>query len=161
MGVSFNDKEIINLINEPKIVEATLKDFFDGLKEKKGHREYDYTILRGDGSCFKIKLRQSVENTLDFSAIIGFVPQNSNSWFILKRYNGKSHKHTNRLEKEEEFYDFHIHVATERYQNIGSKVEHYAEKTDRYTNLRGALRCLFDDCNVSLPNETQIELFND
>ena len=54
------------------------------------------------------------------------VPQ-SNRVFRLRRYNGKSHEHTNPIEKEI-FYDFHIHTATERYQVLENKKEDtYAE----------------------------------
>lgn len=51
-----------------------------------------------------------------------------------------------------------IHLATERYQNSGRKEEAYAEVTDRYSNLRGALKCLIEDCKVSLKENPQISL---
>jgi len=40
----------------------------------------------------------------------------------------------------------------------GRKEEFYAEITDRYSNLRGALRCLIDDCDVSLKENPQAKL---
>lgn len=81
-----------------------------------------------------------------------------NRIFLLKRYNGKSHRHRNILEKSVRFYDFHIHTATERYQLASRKEEFYAEITDRYSDLRGAFRCLIEDCNVSLKQNPQIQL---
>ena len=54
--------------------------------------------------------------------------------FRLRRYNGRSHQHTNKIE-EITFYDFHIHTATERYQDAGYAEEHFAEVTDRYVDF--------------------------
>ncbi len=47
-------------------------------------------------------------------------------------------------------------MATERYQEIGAREDAYAEVTDRYHNLDGALRCLFDDAGFDVPPETQL-----
>jgi hypothetical protein len=44
----------------------------------------------------------------------------------LRRHNGKSHEHTNQIEAGA-FYDFHIHRATERYQELGMREDAYAE----------------------------------
>lgn len=49
-------------------------------------------------------------------------------------------------------------LIKERYQLAGRKEEFYAEITDRYSNLRGALRCLIEDCNVSLKENPQTKL---
>ena len=76
----------------------------------------------------------------------------------MRRYNGKSHEHTNPLEGET-FYDFHIHMATDRYQRTGNREDTYAEVTDRYTGLDEAVSCLAEDCNVILPDESQMQLF--
>lgn len=81
------------------------------MKDKNGHKEFDYTIPRKDGSAFYLKLRQSRKNPLDFSAILGYSPKELNSVFKLTRYNGKSHEHRNVLDKEPAFYEFHIHKA--------------------------------------------------
>jgi hypothetical protein len=35
------------------------------------------------------------------------------------------------------FFDFHIHYATQRYQDAGRKEESYAEGTDRYSTSEG------------------------
>ncbi|MGR3293571.1 MAG: hypothetical protein ACUZ9M_06090 [Candidatus Scalindua sp.] len=68
--------------------------------------------------------------------------------FKLRRHNGKSHEHSNKLEGVK-FYDFHIHFATQRYQDEGRKEESYAEVTDRYSDIKEALNCLLEDCNIS------------
>lgn len=155
MKITLTNEDIEVLIKEEKVINLEFEEIFARMKEKNGHKEFDYTIVREDGSSFYLKLRQNRRNPLDFSAILGFSPKELNTVFKLIRYNGKSHEHRNVLEKEPVFYDFHIHKATERYQLAGRKEEFYAEITDRYSNLRSALRCLIDDCNVSLKQNPQ------
>jgi hypothetical protein len=39
----------------------------------------------------------------------------------------------------DKFYDFHIHLATERYQKTGQyRPEHFAEPTNRYSDIHSA-----------------------
>lgn len=102
--------------------------------------------------------RRSDFNPLDFSVILAYRFPASNQVLRLKRYNGKSHEHTNPIEREK-FYDFHIHTATERYQRTGNKEDTFAEATDRYSNLDEATKCLFDDCNFEVPESPLGELF--
>jgi hypothetical protein len=52
----------------------------------------------------------------------------------LRRHNGRSHEHTNQIEAST-FYDFHIHMATERYQELGMREDAYAEATDRFGDM--------------------------
>lgn len=82
----------------------------------------------------------------------------SNILFRLRRYNGK-HEHTNKIEKEN-FYDFHIHKATERYQNLGFDEDGYAEKSAGYNTIHNAIDCLIKDCNIILPEDSQMKLFH-
>jgi hypothetical protein len=160
MDVILTDSEIKTLISQPKKILLEFDDCFDGMKPKKGHTEFDYTINNSDGSCFIVKLRQSIHNGLNFSAILAYRLVNTNTLVILTRYNGKNHYHRNPIEKTAPFYDFHIHLATERYQSIrGRKAEHYAVKTDRYSSLREAFECLISDCNVSLNQGIQLNMF--
>jgi hypothetical protein len=69
----------------------------------------------------------------------------------LRRYNGKSHVHGNRIEGTT-FYDFHIHTATERYQLLGSREDTFAEPSRLFTNLSLALDCLVQDCGFEGAN---------
>jgi hypothetical protein len=69
-------------------------------KEKKGHRELEINIEGADQSRFRIIFRQSKFNRLDFSVILGYVIPNTNQVLRLRRYNGKSHEHTNKIEQE-------------------------------------------------------------
>jgi len=158
MELFLSDIEIQAFIEERKQLAATPEELFLNMKEKKGHRGFDHIIPRTDGSSFVIKVRISKENALDFSAILGYCPQNSTKLFLLCRYNGKSHEHKNTLEQEDSFYDYHIHKATERYQREGAKEEHYAETTNRYSTVQEALNCLMNDCNIEMPPSSQLHL---
>jgi len=72
----------------------------------------------------------------------------------LVRYNGSNHEHRNPLEGGQLIqFKCHIHRATQRYIEMGDKAEKYAETTDRYTNLDGALECLLLDCNIVRPDD--------
>jgi len=59
------------------------------------------------------------------------------------------------------FYDFHIHQATERYQDIGSREDAFAEPTDRYADLQSALRCLLTECGFEPPEVPDPPLFKE
>lgn len=145
MTVIFTDNEIVDLVQESKPLS---KQPHIILKEKSGHKEQEIEIVGENGNRYVIILRESAYNQLDFSAILGFYIPQTNNRFLLKRYNGKSHLHSNPLEGKESFYDFHIHEATERYQKAGFRAEHYASPTNRYNTLEQALECLYSDCNV-------------
>ena len=76
----------------------------------------------------------------------------------LRRYNGKSHRHSNPMEGDR-FYDFHIHTATERYQLSGNREDTYAVSSDRYASLEEAIDCLLEDCAFVLPQGHQADIF--
>ena len=99
-------------------------------------------------------------NILDFSIILAVCPAGSNQLFRLRRHNGKSHEHTNQIEAST-FYDFHIHMATERYQELGMREDAYAEATDRFGDFDGALRCLLDDGGFEMPADPNLRLFDE
>jgi len=158
MEVFLTDIEIQDLITERKVMTVVPAELLRNMREKRGHRGSEHIIIRPDDSSFIIKIRVSNENTLDFSAIIGYSPPNSSKLFLLRRYNGKSHEHKNKLEGELAFYNFHIHSATERYQREGTKEEYFAEETDRYSTVQEALNCLIADCNITQPLNPQLQL---
>lgn len=80
-----------------------------------------------------------------------YCPRDTNQLFRLRRHNGRSHEHTNKIEGDK-FYEFHIHIATERYQDLGVREDSYAEPTDRFTDLGGAIDCLLADCGFDRRN---------
>jgi len=90
--------------------------------------------------------REGMED--DFSCGISWLAPNGET-LTLKRYNGPNHNHPNHLEKEELGYESHVHIATEKYIKANRKAEGFAEKTDRYETVEGALHCLVTDCNIS------------
>lgn len=156
MSYYFTDDEINALITEEKTHTGTIHDIMN-FKESDGHKRTSFDIIRPDESRFIIKLRQNVNDMNDFSAIIAFQEKGNNRDFKLRRYNGKSHEHSNKLEGAK-FYDFHIHFATQRYQDEGRKEESYAETTDRYSDIKEALNCLLKDCNVKIKKDRQMDL---
>lgn len=157
VNIQFTDAEIDALIREEKPLEPGYRSKVQ-LRPKRGHKEQELELTGANGSEFRLILRQSLLNVLDFSAILSFIPKSSSQVFRLRRYNGKSHEHTNQIERES-FYDFHIHFATERYQLSGLREDAFAEITDRYGNIQGALDCLIQDCGLILPRNGQQRLF--
>ena len=160
MPVVYTDDEIRDLVEERKSVVGDWNRRVV-LREKRGHRESLIDLMGERDNEFRILLRRSELNPLDFSAIMMVISVASKG-FRLRRYNGKSHEHANAIEKDR-FYDFHIHYATERYQKRISgrttREDDYAEPTDRYGDYQGALDCLIKDMNVDVPEQAQQPLF--
>ena len=149
MTVTYTDGEIAALIGERKRLPAGWRERMRP-RPKRGHREADLRVDGDSGSEFRLITRQSAHASLDFSVILGVRVPRSNLIFRLLRYNGRSHRHTNAIEGDG-FYDFHIHRATERYQERGAKEESYAETTERYRDLDGALDCMIEDAGFDDP----------
>ncbi len=146
MAVHLSDTDIAALIAEAKPVDADWRTRLRP-KEKRGHTEGHIDAAGSQGNDFVIMVRQSTRNALAFSAILAVKLKNSNVVFRLRRYNGKAHEHTNAIEGDR-FYDFHVHMATQRYQEQGAREDGYAEPTDRFSDLDAALKCLASDCNL-------------
>jgi hypothetical protein len=148
MPILLSDEEIEELVLEPKLMP-------DGLCTPKmavrnSHRHKSYEIPCDSGHLFVVKIRESCVNPMNFSVILGNMLPGVYTVFRLKRYNGKSHFHSNPLENEK-FYDFHVHQATARYQRPGFNEDHYAVPTQRFCNLQTALGCLVDECGFPPP----------
>jgi hypothetical protein len=157
MAVRLTDAEIEQLLQERKILPA---DYLGRLrpKPKSGHEEQELDLKGDNGSEFRAILRKSSYNVFDFSVILAYCVPGSTKVFRLRRYNGKSHEHTNPIEKQT-FYDFHIHTATERYQDLGTREDSFAEPTDRFSSIEEAVDCFLDDCNFEVPGGHQGKLF--
>lgn len=136
-----SDTQIQALISERKILS---KNFQPNLKEKNGQNQFEKEVTGINGNTFKIIVRQSIQNPLDFSVIFGVVL--NGRVFRLKRYNGDSHNHTNKLETIE-IQGFHIHTATQRYQEQGFREENFAEKTSKYFDWKSALKFMLKENN--------------
>jgi hypothetical protein len=148
------------ILSDPAISEliAERKPIPDGLwpvtrwNERNRHwrREYEITC-EATGNIFVVKLRKNQINQFDFSVILGYQLPALNTIFNLRRYNGKSHPHTNHLDENVTFRTFHIHTATERYQDFGSNPEHFAQITTLYVDMDGAIQCMLADCGFRVP----------
>ena len=83
------------------------------------------------------------------------------------RYNGKHpSEHTNKLEKEQQYEEykfgpaFHIHIATERYQESGYyPIDGFAFVTANYYDFNSALSCFLKENNFEKPQSPQSEIF--
>ncbi len=159
MAARYSDYEISRMIQEVKPLPDNYRSKIQ-LREKRGHKERELDMAGVDGNGFRLIFRQSNFNPIDFLLILAFCPADTSQIFRLRRYNGKSHEHTNVIEKNS-FYDFHIHQATERYQDIGAREDTYAAPSDRYSDLHSTLRCLMEDCHVESVQDPQISLFKE
>jgi hypothetical protein len=153
------DSQIAALLKEPKSLPSDLANLTPALRNMKiGHKEGQYEVVDAAGNDFRVIIRQSNFNVLDFSVILAYLPKTSSQVLRLRRYNGKSHEHTNQLERVT-FYGFHIHTATERYQRERDKEDGFAEVTDRYNDLAGAIDCLIEDCGFQRPENHAPRMF--
>ncbi|SRR5581483_8706592 len=150
MDLVLTDSEINALLIERKPLPEDYKKRIV-LKPKRGHSECEFSITGENGHGFCVLIRKSIHSALDFSVILAYDPPGTNARILLRRYNGKSHEHSNTLEREPPFYDFHIHTATERYIRAGLRAEHYAETTSRYADVQAAFFCLTRDCGLEAP----------
>ena len=153
MAVTFTDAEIALLIEERKPLPNNWNTGMR-LRHKLGHDERDLDLTGADGNEFRVILRRNRINALDFSVILAVLVPSSGQVFRLRRYNGKSHEHTNAIENDT-FYDYHIHMATQRYQETGAREDSYAEATGRYADYEEALQCLLYDANFDVPPDNQ------
>jgi len=160
MSIVFSDQQIDEFVREPKPLPKDYRNTLV-LRSKRGHREAELTVQGAQGHDFRIILRQSTHNPLNFSVILAVEVAGTNRVFRLRRYNSRTHPHTNRLEQETIVYRPHIHRATARYQELGVDEEEFAEPTDRFSTLDEALDCMFQDCGFILPEGAQVGLFEE
>jgi len=73
---------------------------------------------------------------------------NGDNDITLARYNGSNHVHVNKCDGRRFDFECHIHEANERSLKASKKIENYAEPTNRYTNLQGAIQCALTDFNI-------------
>ena len=160
MAAKYSDQSIAAMVAERKPLPKEYMSRLQ-LKAKRGHKERELSVTGANGNEYRLILRQNDFNALDFSIILALCPPKSNSLFRLRRYNGKSHEHTNSIERHK-FYDFHIHKATARYQEFGTREDAFAEVTASYGDFRAALDCMIHDCGFDLPADPQgADLFED
>lgn len=154
MTVQYSDHQIAVLVGETKRLPGDWSAKTQ-LRSKPGHDEGHFLVAGESGNQFRIILRRSNRNSLDFSVILAVQIPQSNRLFRLRRYNGKSHEHTNLIERDK-FYDYHVHMATERYQAIGAREDAYAEPTNRYGDYSTALNLMLMENGFVFPPNNQM-----
>ena len=157
MDIIFSDQEITALIKERKVLSNDKRSKFRKTMHR-GNDEYRLNVTGEKKNEFQVIVRMSIFNRLNFSVILGVKVPPPKKLFRLRRYNSDYHDHTNSIE-DEEVKGFHIHTATEKYQKNGIREEDYAESTERYNDVNGALKCLFADANFEDPYASQDALF--
>lgn len=150
--IKYSDQAIEDLIQESK----KLPDNWKSLLYKAGELDVDGK----DGNKFRIIVRQNDSYPSDFSVILAVLVPPYDQVFRLRRYNGSTNPHTNRIEKNE-VDGFHIHFATERYQLRRQKEDGYAKKTCRYNDFDGAVQCLIEDANFEEQPQSQLDFFKE
>ena len=159
MGTSpMTDDQIQALLDLPKRVSNPGAR----MKTQRGSDATNYDVAGEDGSVFRLYKRQNNRIPNGFSCGLLYLPEGGEP-VTLTRYNGADHIHSNPLDADvSEIAGCHIHRATHRYIVAGRKPDHYAELTDRYADLAGALRALLFDCKItgleSPPDTPQIQL---
>ena len=159
MSARYSDANIIAFLQERKPLPKDYRSKIR-LRDKRGHKEQELDIQGAEGSQFRLILRHSNFNVLDFSVILTYCPADRNQLFRLRRYNGKSHEHTNPIESNR-FYNFHIHTATERYQELGMREDTHAEPSSRFSDFNTAINCMLCDCGFDVPDDPQRKLFEE
>ncbi|MDE0089476.1 MAG: hypothetical protein OXU23_27425 [Candidatus Poribacteria bacterium] len=153
MDIIFSDQEITALIEEHKVLPDNWGSKFKK-RVNRGSNEYLLNVTGEEGNEFRVIVRMSVSDELNFSVVLGVKVPPPKKFFRLRRYNGSNHEHINPIENEVAT-GFHIHTATERYQVNSIREEDYAEPTTRYNDVNGALKCLFADANFEDPYALQ------
>ena len=142
----FSDEEISQYISEIKLFDYSpmLRKF--NPTSVKGHKRKVVEFDGANGHKFKLSYRESLKNPLDFCVGLYLIREGTGEEFILKRYNGKNHWHTNKCPKGKRFFDFHIHRATKKCQENREHEEDFATITNEYSTARQALECILRDC---------------
>ena len=149
MAVIYTDAEIAALIAEPKPVTQRQGNFIT--RKLNRYETATINVLGDAGSDFRVIFRPNRQNPSNFSIVLAVQPVEGGHIFHLRRYDGR-HWHRNRLEStsrnKDRFYDFHIHTATERYQESSFPDDGYAEVTDRYHDMDGAIKYMAGDAGL-------------
>nr|WP_091695257.1 hypothetical protein [Algoriphagus locisalis] len=159
MGLEIITDELIqHLLKTPKRVENPKAR----KKTDSGNERVTYIVSDDEGNRFNLYLRQNYKPGMEdaFSCGLSYILPSGEA-FTLVRYNGPSHDHPNKLEKERIGYVPHIHTSSRRYLDETGKADGFAKGTDRFRTQEGALACLLKDCNVTglTANPDQPSLF--
>lgn len=153
-----SDSQIDALLDEgkPAIDSPRALATFAKSEPRRGHRRFVKRVTGEHGTQFALHIRQSVLDPFDFSIILAYVPS-SGGEITLRRHNGKGHPHVNKLEGTRVASTaFHIHYATERYQQHGFEIDGYAEEARVFADLATALDAMLIAANFEPPNQRSL-----
>jgi hypothetical protein len=163
MGIeTLTDNKIAQLLATPKHAENPQARE----KQEGQHLRRDYRIVSVDGEHrFALFTRQSTRIAEGFSVGLLWHAKTGEDLMLL-RCNGSDHPHPNVLERERIEFQCHVHLATERYIQANRKSEGFAQETQVYHTLAGALHHLVQRANIqglkTEPDEPQLPgLFGD
>lgn len=156
-----SDIECANLIAEQKTLPKNWRTRLKPRpKVQTAFAQASLDVTGATGHRFRIFVRKNVEWQEDFSIGLIFIDDGTQAEeYVLTRYNGSSHKHTNHIEKEEGKTDFtfantcHIHRATERYQKK-RKIDGYAEPTSEFQNFDSAFSAFISGNGFEVEGES-------
>ena len=145
---TLTDDEIHKLLSEPKELPGNWeKRMKPRAKANVAFLQRELDVQGKDNTAFRVILRQSALNILDFSIILMVIDADG-AVHRLVRFNGRHPSaHTNKWERDRvkkskakhTFRNvFHIHTATERYQAV-YEIDGYAEVTTAYNSFESAL----------------------
>lgn len=170
MSRILSDTEIQLLLAEPKpLLQNWQNKLRLKLKAQEAFSQQDYSLQLSNGHEFTLVLRSNRLSPLDFSVILVFNDADG-SEYVLRRHNGTHpSRHTNEYEKRRSLPNaelpicFHRHLATERYQKEGLRIDGYAEQTSDYNDIRTAQDAMIRDAGFVLPPNpiTQFSMFGD
>lgn len=143
-AVNLTDQQIQNLIVVPKMVTNTrARERINGKVITR-----DYELTAHGGLSFSVFIRSMPEMADNFSTGLVWHPPGGGH-VILMRCNGPSHPHKNHLEGDGFANSCHVHIATQRYIAAGRDKQSYAQMTDAYWTVDGALHELVTRCSIS------------
>lgn len=129
---------------------SELKQRVSGTRKKRKAQHWEQQFELRGSSDRRFRLFKRWNSTLPnvFSVGLDLVLDGGES-LNLCRYNGAYHAHRNRIEGNRVPATFHIHTTKAHYIAAGLSPDGYAEASDRYNTVEGALRCLLKDCNIT------------
>lgn len=144
----YTDEKFEQLMQMRKQIKNPGAHWSDRPKSHIGHKQRNFKAMAVDipGVNFGVYMRQNIDLDEDFSCGIEYRPFVGSS-IVLARYNGPSHWHRD----ADKVIDRrpHIHRASERAISMGKKPDWFADETDRFETLEGALACLMKDYSLT------------
>lgn len=136
-------------------------------KSKETFNQRDYPVQGSNGHEFRLIFRSNRLHPQDFSVLLIFKDTDGTE-YVLRRHNGTHpSRHTNEYEKRKNLPNaelpicFHRHLATERYQRAGLRIDGYAEQANDYNDIHTARNAMFRDARFVLPVDSQSAMFGD